>query len=433
MWDELGIDPTDDQKAIRRAYAARLRKLDPDYDVQAFTRLRVALERALAGVAHAPVPKAHASLATDASEDLSDVLDLPSAAEPGGLAAGDARMESALPSGAASIVPDWVADAAADQALLDELDHAFMSCDAPSAVKLYHRAAATGAVPLGGGSRLLERVLSLAVDDKTIDDADFLAFVRAFGCDQSNFWSVQSETHKRVMARLVATDWYEARLAVADRRKGETRKQARLARLILGRIGRYWMPRVDRGALRSSLDEYHIHEKLLSYRIDPAWIATLEARLRRREIAGAGSLILLLGGLLINGIVQLALEVVSGASLRDSLLAAALISLGLGWIVKIQVKRLLHLVKPPPAVSNQPPPDDQEARLRWLEQQAELAYEAMYDAPAGSALAARYSDAKEFLFDAIALARRLGQAEAVERLSKRLDEIKMVFRTQFPG
>ena len=79
------------------------------------------------------------------------------------------------------------------------------------------------------------------------------------------------------------------------------------------------------------------------------------------------------------------------------------------------------------------PPDAPEARLRWLEQQAELAYGAMYDAPPGSALAARYSDAKELLHDAIALARRLDQAATAERLSRRLDEIKTVFRTQFPA
>jgi hypothetical protein len=71
--------------------------------------------------------------------------------------------------------------------------------------------------------------------------------------------------------------------------------------------------------------------------------------------------------------------------------------------------------------------------LRWLEQQAELAYEAMYDVTPGSALAAHYSDAKEFLYDAIALARRLGKTDTAEHLSRRLAEIKTVFRTQFPG
>jgi hypothetical protein len=57
----------------------------------------------------------------------------------------------------------------------------------------------------------------------------------------------------------------------------------------------------------------------------------------------------------------------------------------------------------------------------------------MYEAQPGSELAARYSDAKEFLHDAIGLARRLGQAEEAELLSRRLVEIKTVFRRQFPA
>jgi hypothetical protein len=79
------------------------------------------------------------------------------------------------------------------------------------------------------------------------------------------------------------------------------------------------------------------------------------------------------------------------------------------------------------------PPDGTVNRLRWLEAQAEQAYNAMYEARAGSDLAARYSDAKEFLHDAIGLARRLGQDDKAERLSQRLDEIKTVFRRQFPA
>jgi hypothetical protein len=57
----------------------------------------------------------------------------------------------------------------------------------------------------------------------------------------------------------------------------------------------------------------------------------------------------------------------------------------------------------------------------------------MYEARAGSELAARYSDAKEFLHDAIGLARRLGRSDEAERLSRRLAEIKAVFRRQFPA
>jgi hypothetical protein len=109
------------------------------------------------------------------------------------------------------------------------------------------------------------------------------------------------------------------------------------------------------------------------------------------------------------------------------------------WILKLMVMESYRLAKqqpvavidPPTVDADSDPPDDEQARLRWLEQQAELAYEEMYDAPAGSGSAARYSDAKEFLYDAIALAGRLGQVATAERLSRRLDEIKAVYRSQF--
>ena len=56
----------------------------------------------------------------------------------------------------------------------------------------------------------------------------------------------------------------------------------------------------------------------------------------------------------------------------------------------------------------------------------------MYEARIGSDLAACYSDAKESLHEAIALAQRLGLWRAAQRLSARLEEIKTVFRQQFP-
>ncbi len=75
-------------------------------------------------------------------------------------------------------------------------------------------------------------------------------------------------------------------------------------------------------------------------------------------------------------------------------------------------------------------PSEDAGRLRWLEAQAEAAYDRMYDAGFNGA-AACYSDAKEFLYDAIGLAQRLGKTDEAERLSRRLAHIKAVFRSQF--
>jgi hypothetical protein len=69
--------------------------------------------------------------------------------------------------------------------------------------------------------------------------------------------------------------------------------------------------------------------------------------------------------------------------------------------------------------------------LAWFEVQAEQAYDKMYDANHSTEAAARYSDAKEAMRDAIALARRLGQDATVTRLETRLAHIKAVFRSQF--
>lgn len=62
---------------------------------------------------------------------------------------------------------------------------------------------------------------------------------------------------------------------------------------------------------------------------------------------------------------------------------------------------------------------------------AEDAYRRMYDATSPSEATARYSDAKEALYSAIERAQALGDPKRVERLQKRLAEIKAVFRSQF--
>ena len=67
----------------------------------------------------------------------------------------------------------------------------------------------------------------------------------------------------------------------------------------------------------------------------------------------------------------------------------------------------------------------------WLAAQAENAYDKMYDARNATAAAGCYSDAKEFLQDALGLARRLERSDLMTEFAARLQHIKSVFRSQF--
>ena len=74
---------------------------------------------------------------------------------------------------------------------------------------------------------------------------------------------------------------------------------------------------------------------------------------------------------------------------------------------------------------------NEHACLAFFIRQAEEAYGMMYEATSSSSATARYSDAKEALYSAIGIARKLGDQKQAELLDKRLSEIKAVFRSQF--
>ena len=171
MWDELGISPCRDPKAIRRAYAARLKKLDPDNDPAAFTRLREALEWALAEVEDTAAqpfrPNRARPLDTEAVQDALDDLDeqflRPTRGESQGHVLPIAD-ELAISDIVADANPQWSDVAASDRALLEALESALGRRDAAAAMSLFYRAAATGAVPLHDAPTLLERLLALVVE-----------------------------------------------------------------------------------------------------------------------------------------------------------------------------------------------------------------------------------------------------------------------------
>jgi hypothetical protein len=70
------------------------------------------------------------------------------------------------------------------------------------------------------------------------------------------------------------------------------------------------------------------------------------------------------------------------------------------------------------------------AQLERLKAMGEKDYDDLYEARSPSECTSFYSGAKENFYDAISLARRLGREDEAEALTKRLEHIKAVFRSQ---
>jgi len=366
MWDELGIAPCDDQKAIRRAYAARLKKLDPDRDPEAFARLRRAFEWALSGAGSDDSPGSSAALsraartdreAESAADDLRTASRTETERDRGEPAAEDSPAPPSAPPAENARGPEIQPPIAApdhddirDRALLIALDAALRRRDATGAIVLYYRAAATGALSLESAPDVMERLLAVALDDMTLDGTVFRRLVRTAGLDASRSRApVASELHRRVLARVQAEDWYDDLLAAAQQRKGRVaRRRARIARLILARIGRHWHRRVDKAALRTCLAQYQTHAAWLGNRIDPAWVRKLEGRLRRRDIFWLVCYSLLIGGLLFQ------LVYLSAVGIIDAfepfwplpLVITPFIAAFLLWLLKLLLTELLKLAWP---------------------------------------------------------------------------------------
>ena len=145
-------------------------------------------------------------------------------------------------------------------------------------------------------------------------------------------------------ARLDAEDWYDELVAAAARRKGRVaRHRAKIARYLLARIGQYRQPRMDTVVLKTWIAQYRQQQAWVDDRIDPAWIAKIERRLRRRQIFGLCFFGLFIGGLLVNFAAVSVVAVIKG----DIPVEGAIIGLGtavfFGWILKLIVGEIISL------------------------------------------------------------------------------------------
>jgi hypothetical protein len=355
MWVELGIAPCNDPKAIRRAYAARLKKLDPDRDPEAFARLRYALQWALDGgdgdgrlddepasAASPPPAAAHGDAAAgEESATASPPDPPPDHGEP------EAVPASVPPAENAGQPPSDREDVR-DRALLIALDAALRRHDATQATTLYYRAAASGALSLESAPDVVERLIAVAADDKALDAASLRGLIRTLGLGApASRAPVLSEPQQRLLARLRAEDWYDGLLVTATQRKGRTaRRRAKIARLLLGRIGKHWHPRVDKMALKSWLDQYKIHAAWLQDHFDPSWIEELDGRLRRREMVALSFFGLIIGSLLIQFVYVFWVSLTEGFDPLWPVLAGPFAAAFLLWLMWLLTTALIKLAIP---------------------------------------------------------------------------------------
>jgi hypothetical protein len=356
MWDELAIAPTDDPKVIRRAYAARLRQIDPDRDRAAFARLRQALEWALARAQQPPRP---VPALQPASVDGAPLDRQPPDREPPDFG----TQGTATPPMVVRPLNDTVRDPHAElplrrpppppptelprqhvdeRTLLVALESALQRRDGREASGLYVHASATGALPFGDAERMLGRLFTVVLEDSAMDAPAFRALAKCFAWDRPELASAAvSDVRARVTTRLAAEDWYDALVAVADRRRFFKRTKAVPARLLLRRIRRPGLIRVDRAALKANIDAYRRHEMWLRDRISPPWVAKLEARIRRRELIASGLGVAFFGWFLLQGLFAgVAVFVDKGFS--PALLGCGLVVGLMIWVMRYAVRGFMQ-------------------------------------------------------------------------------------------
>jgi hypothetical protein len=248
-WRELGIAPTADRQAIRQAYAARLKAIDPERDAPAFLRLRAAFETAMRGAAL--------------------FVELPPTRQ------------------------DEVSEAAAPEAL-SAIRERLRRGDLEGAWSLFQQADRAAALPLTALGELEEDILALAVPMRSLPPQTLAALVRRFHWDEAAhpLRAAKPALFAELDKRLDAERWYAELVghAAAPRRPwlNDRRFVARLLlrgpppwyawgfaladlRLLLG---------TPRYALTQALQQFERHEERLGERFDARRIRWCRGRIK---------------------------------------------------------------------------------------------------------------------------------------------------------
>jgi hypothetical protein len=277
MWGVLGIAPTADTAAVRRAYVAKLRAIDVEREPAAFIRLREAYEGALAAGAYAQFDDE-----TETTDDLSEI-----------------EAETALAEETIDVAPIREATLPKPQPLLPPpappieieieedpewaIDEALEKSGVVAAWQTFEHAMATGAISLGEEAPLMNRLVAAALDYRGPGSAAFFrSIIATLGATKPSRDDDLVDFRTTITERLAAEKWLDEIENNAGTRAFGKRKFVVLAsRILLGRKRRYRRSRALLSAIERLLGDYRLHHFWLDPRLGAERMAALEKRLQR--------------------------------------------------------------------------------------------------------------------------------------------------------
>ena len=276
-WEELGIAETTDGRAIRRAYAGRLRSIDQQKDPGAFQRLRGAYEWAL-------------NYAERRSQAQPDPVP-------------QAETASQVPTDQpAEVLREPTPDEILTQTLVDGMREAVQSRHYDVAFDAYDKGSAQGILPFGYREYLLDAMMEAIVRDGGLSVNQFAHLLTRAGWREPPA-SIEpiSRVRQFAMARQEADAWFVRlqSLAAGDGPTMHTNYQPkwlwrwlpkfierRNAGLFFGGPPIPKLMQLSADDLRRKLFDYRKREAWLNGRIDPADAARARAVLAQHDRYG---------------------------------------------------------------------------------------------------------------------------------------------------
>jgi hypothetical protein len=277
MWQELEIERTTDARVVRRAYAAKLRRLDVDSDPAAFGRLRAAYESALAHCARALSPH----LAPSPLADTDGLFD--------GGEVDDREYAAGRKLTSEDVLPAELAEAEDDRTrVLGEIAALLKTQQTGAAADLLNAALARGDIGLRESHDAIDWVMASVVADTSLSAAAYAEILQTFGWDKDLKVGERLTPGRRAAFARKAEYWYLELEKLADepvswgldtlRAPGQWR--ALKDRWLAARLLVHGEQAVDLYATRSRAAydlwlEYSQYGPTIADRIDPTNVAKL--------------------------------------------------------------------------------------------------------------------------------------------------------------